>query len=775
MVTSIGGVPFGSILYIDGVSINDIVSYMGTIITPPTSIFYYVAGNFGGFKEPTFSRIVATNLSGSIDTTFNPGQTGFNGTVRCMVTQSDGKLIIGGDFTTYSGSANNFLVRINPNGTKDTTFTATLNSSVYTAAVQSDGKIVIGGSFSIVNAVSVPRLARLNSNGTRDTTWNPGTAGAGNIVRDVKMQSDGKILAVGDFVAYSGSTRNRIVRTETSGTIDNTFNVGAGLGNSAYNVHIQSDGKIITAGAFTTYSGSSNNYIVRINSNGTKDNTFTIGTGFNQTVYISSLQPDGKIIAAGIFGSYSGSTNNYIARVNSDGTKDNTFNVGTGLNAPGWSAGITNTISYDTENNIYLASDNVTYSGSAVPRIFKLKPNGTLDTTYDAGVGLNRFGLANVVSGNRLYTAGTFTNYKAAGATGIAMVSDSATLSSSFNPGIGFNNDVWAMTKQSTGRIIVGGAFTNYSGSSRTRIVGLNSNGTIDPGFNVGTAGASSIVYALATQTDDKIIVGGMFTAYSGSSTSTTRLMRLNSNGTQDLTYNTGAGTGLNAQPTCILILSSGKAVVGGSFTTYSGSTVNYIVQINSNGTKDTTFNTGTGFNSTISSAVTQSDGKIIVVGNFSTYSGSAVGNRIIRLNTDGTRDTTFNVGTGLFSNAATAIALQSDGKAVVGGAFTTYSGSANNYLVRINTNGTKDTSFVIGTGLDGAVSTNGITIGSDGTIYCLGSFTTYSGSNSRGIVAINPNGTINQTFTSGLGTASFNNTAQGFTYLQPPNQMIPV
>ena len=742
---------------------------MGPIV-PAVPIYYYVAGNFGGFKEPTFNRIVATDLSGSIDTTFNPGQTGFNGTVRCMVTQSDGKLIVGGDFTTYSGSASNFLVRINPNGTRDTTFTSALNSSVYTAAVQSDGKIVIGGAFGTVSAIPVPRLARLNSDGTRDTTWNPGSAGASNIVRDLKIQSDGKVLAVGDFTAYSGSIRNYIVRTETSGAIDSTFNVGTGLGNQAFNVHIQSDGKIITAGGFTSYSGSSNNYIVRINSNGTKDTTFTIGTGFNQTVYISSLQPDGKIIAAGVFTSYSGSSNNYIARVNSNGTKDNTFNVGTGLDTS-WAGGITNTISYDTENNIYLTSDNLTYSSSAVPRIFKLKSDGTLDTTYNAGVGLNRFGLANLVSGNRLYTAGTFTNYKAAGATGIAMISDSATLSASFNPGIGFNSDVWCITKQSTGRIIVGGAFTNYSGSSRIRIVGLNSNGTIDSGFNVGTAGATNIVYALATQTDDKIIAGGTFTTYSGSSTSTTRLMRLNSNGTQDLTYNTGLG--LNSYPLTILARANGKIFVTGLFTTYSGSAINYIMQTNSNGTRDTTFNIGTGFDAGAFgyTAVTQSDDKLIVGGNFTTYSGSTV-NRVVRINTDGTRDLTFSVGNGA-NTVVSAVALQSDGKAIVGGQFTSFSGSAVNRLVRVNTNGTRDTSFNVGTGLDGNVSANGITIGSNGIIYCLGSFTTYSGSNSRGIVAINSNGTINQSFA--LGTASFNNTAQGFTYLQPPNQIIPV
>jgi uncharacterized delta-60 repeat protein len=772
MVTSIGGVPIGSILYIDGVSINDIVSYMGTTITPPVPIYYYVAGNFGGFKEPTFSRIIATDLSGSIDTTFNPGQTGFNSTVRCMVTQSDGKIIIGGDFTTYSGSANNYLVRINPNGTKDSTFTATLNSSVYTAAVQSDGKIVIGGGFTTVNSITVPRLARLNTDGTRDTTWNPGTAGAANIVRDVKIQSDGKILAVGDFTAYSGSTRNRIVRTETSGAIDNTFNIGTGLGAAAYNVHIQSDGKIITAGVFNSYSGSTNNQIVRINSNGTKDNTFVLGNGFNNTVYISSLQPDGKIIAAGLFTTYSGSSNNYIVRINSDGTKDNTFNVGTGLNAA-WAAGVTNPISYDTENNIYLASDNVTYSGSAVPRIFKLKPDGTLDTTFNAGVGLNRFAAANLVSGSRLYTAGTFTNYKAAGATGIAMVSDSATLSASFNPGIGFNNNVWAMTKQSTGRIIVGGEFTNYSGSASVRLVGINSNGTKDTGFNVGTAGATNIVYALSTQTDDKIIVGGAFTTYSGSSTSTTRLMRLNSNGSQDLTYNTGVG--LNSFPFTVLARANGKIFVTGLFTTYSGSAINYIMQTNSNGSRDTSFNVGTGFNAgTVGyTAVTQSDDKLIVGGSFTSYSGST-SNRLVRINTDGTKDLTFNVGNGP-NNIASAVAMQSDGKIIVGGQFTSYSGSSINRITRVNTDGTRDTSFNVGTGLDGNVSTNGITIAADGTIYCLGSFTTYSGSNSRGIVAINPNGTINQTFTSGLGTASFNNTAQGFTYLQPPNQIIPV
>lgn len=770
MVTSIVGVPFNSIAYIDGVSINDIASYMGTIITPPIPNYYYAVGSFGSFNAPSFKRLVATDLSGSIDTTFNMGA-GFSSTVRSMATQSDGKLIVGGDFSLYSGSATNYLIRLNTNGTKDTTFTTpVLNQAVYSIAVQSDNKIIIGGAFTTVSGVAAPRIARLDVNGARDATFNVGTAGAGAIVRDIKIQSDGKVIAVGDFVAYSGSTSNRIVRINTNGTLDTTFVTGTGLGNNAVNANIQSDGKILVVGAFTTYSGSTNNYIVRINTNGTKDTSFTLGTGFNSTVSISNLRSDGKLIVAGAFTTYSGSSRNYITRLNSDGTVDTGFNVGTGLNT-GWAGGLNNSIAFDLENNTYLASDNFTYSGSFIPRIFKVKDNGTLDTTFNPGIGLSRFAIANLISGSRLYTAGTFVNYQTPGAPGIAMVSDSATLSSSFNPGIGFNGDVYTIARQSDGKVIAGGAFTNYSGSASTRLVRINTNGTLDTTFNVGTGGATNLVYDLALQTDGKVIVGGTFTTYSGSSTSTTRLMRLNTNGTQDLTYNTG--TGLNSYPLTVLPTADGKVLVLGLFTTYSGSSISHIMRTNSNGNRDTTFNVGVGFaNGAFGyTAVTQSDGKYIVGGNSTTYSGSTI-NRVARLNTDGTVDTSFSVGAGA-NTVVAAVAMQPDGKILVGGQFTTFSGSSVNRLVRVNSNGTRDLTFNVGTGFDNPIQTNGIKVDADGIIYCVGNFTTYSSSAVQGIVAINPNGTINQTFYSGL-TASFNGTGRGFTINETAYRLIP-
>jgi uncharacterized delta-60 repeat protein len=735
----------------------------------PIPNYYYAVGSFGSFNAPSLKRLVATDLSGSIDTTFNMGA-GFNNFVRSMATQSDGKIIVGGDFSSYSGSATNWLIRLNTDGTKDTTFTTpVLNQGVYSIAVQSDNKIIIGGAFSTVSGVASPRIARLDVNGARDATFNVGTAGAGSIVRDIKMQSDGKVIAVGDFVAYSGSSVGRIVRINTNGTLDTTFVTGTGLGNSAFNVNIQSDGKILVTGGFASYSGSTNNYIVRINTNGTKDTAFTLGTGFNNTVSISNLRSDGKLIVAGAFTTYSGSTNNYIVRINTDGTKDTTFNVGTGLNT-GWGGGLNNSIAFDLENNTYLASDNLSYSGSFVPRIFKVKDNGTLDLTYNPGIGLSRFAIANLISGSRLYTAGTFVNYQTPGAPGIAMISDSATLSSSFNPGIGFNGDVYTIARQSDGKVITGGAFTTYSGSTSTRLVRINTDGTRDSTFNVGTAGATNLVQYLALQTDGKVIAGGQFTTYSGSSTSTTRLMRLNTNGTQDLTYNTGVG--LNSYPLTVLPTADGKVLALGLFTTYSGSTVNYITRTNSNGTRDTGFNTGTGFNGFGYTAVTQSDGKYIVGGNFSTYSGSSANRGIARLNTDGTLDLTLNDGAG-FNQLVSAVAMQSDGKIIAGGNFTTYSGSSINRIARLNSNGTLDTTFNVGTGINTQVAANGITVDADGIIYCVGNFTTYSSSAVQGIVAINPNGTINQTFYSGL-TASFNGTGRGFTINETAYRLIP-
>ena len=169
--------------------------------------------------------------------------------------------------------------------------------------------------------------------GDIDNTFNIGTGFTG-YVKTITLQPDGKILVGGSFSTYSGVTSNKIIRLNTGGTIDNTFTIGTGFtGSSIYSIELQPDGKILAGGSFTSYSGVTSNGIIRLNTGGTIDNTFNIGDGFNGDVFSIELQPDGKILVGGSFSTYSGVTSNCIVRLNTNGTIDNntTFNVSGGF------------------------------------------------------------------------------------------------------------------------------------------------------------------------------------------------------------------------------------------------------------------------------------------------------------------------------------------------------------------------------------------------------------------------------------------------------------
>lgn len=302
---------------------------------------------------------------------------------------------------------------------------------------------------------------------------------------------------------------------------------------------------------------------------------------------------------------------------------------------------------------------------------------------------------------------------------------------------------------QSDGKIIT--PCTLRSAPDTDTVARFNTNGTLDGTFTVPTltAGAGSAeVYSVDLQSDGKIIIGGFFTTVNG--TPSGCIARLNTNGTLDTTFNVGTaltGSGGSPRLYTIRVLSDGKIMIGGSFTTYSGSTANYIARINSNGTLDTTFNSGVGFNGSVQDIAVLSDNKILAAGGFTTYSGSA-SRCIIRINEDGTKDNSFNVGTGTNTNV-NSIAVQDDGKIILGGFFTTYSGSSNNRIVRLNTDGTKDTSFTIGSGfagIDGVVKS--VVVLPNKQILAGGSFNTYNGVSSSFFTRLNPNGKLEGTLT---------------------------
>jgi uncharacterized delta-60 repeat protein len=276
-----------------------------------------VVGNFTGYNNVLVNRIVALNLDGSRDTSFVTG-IGFNSLPRTINKQSSGKLIIGGQFSTYNGLTSGGLVRINSDGSKDATFVGGFTGAdIYYVGVYSDDKMIIAGNF------SGGRMRKLNADGSTDTSFSIGT-GFNNIVFDGALQTDDKIIAVGFFTSLQGVDARRVARVNTDGTIDTTFNnAGTGFNNNAFCVTIQPNGKILVGGEFATYNGISIPRIVRLNTDGTLDTTFN-GSVSGIVRYIKVLE-DGKILVGGGF-------SNGMIRLNSDGSVDTSFNVGTGFN-----------------------------------------------------------------------------------------------------------------------------------------------------------------------------------------------------------------------------------------------------------------------------------------------------------------------------------------------------------------------------------------------------------------------------------------------------------
>src|SRR6478672_6700096 len=200
--------------------------------------------------------------AGHIDTTFNPTDHGYGGeasaTIYAVCLQPDGKILIGGDFTVYNGVTRIRLARLNVDGSTDYSFNIGTGVSgiVHTIVCQSDGKILIGGNFSYYNGTSRRSIARINSDGSLDTSFNPGSGfdSGGNLgtVYAIAIQNDGKIIVGGEFIDFNGIALRRMARLNTDGSFDPTFNSGgvgpgpAGTQNngSVQNITIFPDGKM---------------------------------------------------------------------------------------------------------------------------------------------------------------------------------------------------------------------------------------------------------------------------------------------------------------------------------------------------------------------------------------------------------------------------------------------------------------------------------------------------------------------------------------------------
>lgn len=365
------------------------------------------------------------------------------------------------------------------------------------------------------------------------------------------------------------------------------------VNNVVWNLTLDLKGKTLLSGTFTTIDGNSRPYLIRISSDGTEDTgfvpPFTSGASYNQnTIHTGVLSTD-DIIVSGASTVFNGTTIPYLSKLSDTGTLNTTFNtnLGTGF------SNVTNAISIDTNDKIIVSFVGTTFKGNSRKYIVRLNANGTEDTAFYLRLGT------------------------------------------------GYNSQPTEITLQSDGKILTGGSFTSLNGNTRNYLTRLNSSGIEDTTFysNLGTAFNSGIT-AIGIQSDGKILVGGYFTSLDGNTRN--RLVRLNSNGTEDTSFYTNLGTGFNGYPRIFTVQSSGRIIVGGNFTDVNGTTVGGLVALNSNGTIDTTFmtNFGSGVNAGyIEGMAEQSDGSIIISGNFYVINGISPSiNFIYKINSDGTR-----------------------------------------------------------------------------------------------------------------------------------------
>jgi uncharacterized delta-60 repeat protein len=360
-------------------------------------------------------------------------------------------------------------------GVLDASFTVGTgaNGSILATAIQSDGKILIGGDFTSYNGTSINRIARLNTDGTLDPTFNVGT-GANAAVRAIAIQSDGNILIGGSFLLINGSPREYLAKLDTDGSCYPDWAFQPTNFNGTVNtIAIQNDGKILVGGGFTLFQGVDLRGLARMDNFGLRDQTFSGYIGANNgasgSVNCIGVQTDGKIIIGGLFGFVNGTTRNRIARLNSDGTLDSFFNNGAGFAASSLINGVYS-LKIQSDGKILVGGDFTSFNGVAMDKYGRLNSNGTRDTGFSNYSISGSVASFNIQSDGKIIVSGQFTNFAGSGINNIGRVSSIGIIDATFTAGTGAGNSIFTSALQNDGKIIIGGFFTSYNGTGVNKI-----------------------------------------------------------------------------------------------------------------------------------------------------------------------------------------------------------------------------------------------------------------------------------------------------------------
>ncbi|HEX8248916.1 MAG TPA: carboxypeptidase regulatory-like domain-containing protein [Pyrinomonadaceae bacterium] len=628
-----------------------------------------VAGRFTAINGQPRNYVARLDAVTGQPDSFNPSPWNpdpYFGHVRAIAVQSDGKILIGGDFHKVGGSAGQVrisIARLDGNTGLPDSFSpnSIYNRVIWSIVIQRDGKILVAGSWG---------LKRLDKDTGLPDSFSPNP---NNWVFAIAIQPDGKILVGGDFTNIGGQRRNHIARLDKDTGLADSFDPNASGGSGGYtriySIAVQPDGKILAGGDFTHIRGRPRNYITRLNAvTGLPD---SFNPSLSNQVYAVAVQPDGKMLAGGEFVSVSSNGGaligrSRIARFEKDGLLEQTLNlslIGDVTTPPAvWA------IAVQPDGKILIGGDFTSVLGVPRKGIARLNADGTLDTNFNPYPYSGTIYAIAVQPDGKILIGGNFQYYIGGQPGGyMARLDKDTGAMDSFAPYAA--GPVYTIAIQPDSKILVSGGFSRIGGESRPGIARLDATTGFADSFNPQP---NTSVTTIAIQPDGKILVGGYFSNIGGQPRN--RLARLD----KDTGLADSFDPNPNNQVTTIAIQADGKILVGGIFTNIGGEARNHIARLDATTGLADSFNPNA--QNWVDAIAVQSDGKILVGGYFSSIGGQPR-SYIARLNAaTGAADSFISTPNG----SVYVIAIQPDGKILVGGYFSNIGGQLRNRFARL-------------------------------------------------------------------------------------------
>ena len=664
--------------------------------------------------------------------------------------QADGKRLLAGSFTRVNNTAyNGTLLRLNATGTTDAAFAQNVGAATNVNRIKifANGQYLLGSLGGSITAGGLARVEvmRLNTDGTGDATFDPGTGPAmtndSGFGYDYTAQPDGKVLVAGYFDSFNGVAANGLVRLTATGSVDTGFNTAAGIGGLAPKglyagaVAMQVDGKILVAGTFSTFNGATAYGLARLNANGSIDATFTTPFIAGSEASTIVVQPDGKILVSGLLNTSNLSAG--LVRLTTNGSLD------TGFSAPfvaGFvGAGFDPPLILQADGKLIVVGG---FTTASVNQIVRLNTNGSLDTSFSFTTGFEGTPYTVGVQADGTVLVGGFFNNFGNTERSLVRLTTTGSLDLSFVPKLQTSGSISAAVRQPDGQLVIGGTFTEYNGVAVHRVVRVSATGVVDASFAAATGILPGNVNCLALQPDGKVLVG------TGAG-----LVRLAANGAPDASF--AAFT--HPSITAVAVQPDGRILMGGPFSsTNNGVSYSNLARLTTSGALDPTFTrqvvSSLGTATSTTALLVQSDGRIVVAGRF-TPTGQAAVARVVRYESTGAFDASF-ANTVAFTIANSpnspagiyALAQQPDGKLLAGGNFTAVGGSPHYGVARLTTTGTVDATFSPSSPLPGVVYT--LALQANGRVLVGGSFSiTSTASTLVNLARVLPDGTTDTSF----------------------------